>query len=385
MPRPARPSFGYFALILKPDAAALAALSKTEAAYLGLARWLDEKIGPDANADLVSLHRAWYAQAREAWALPSQMIALAFKDWAARRRGDEQAGIPYDSKLYVLRGLASVSLTTVDGRLPIPCVHTGFRSDAIGPTTARLVRTGEGWEFRVGVLDHQLVPETGGSAMSTESVLSRISRVVAGMAHAAVAAAEQANPEATLEQAIREIDSAAEEVRGELGKITAERHRLVARLQELDRERADLDVKIDTAVANGRDDLAEAGIARQLDIESQSGLLSKVRADVDEQVIQLERSLEAVRASRREAESRLGEMRRARAASGGVAGNAVGTADPVSRARAKVDRAQQLAERVTGVPAAPASDDAAALEELHRLHREDAVRERLARLKAKRG
>src|SRR5207253_346825 len=78
-----------------------------------------------------------------------------------------------------------------------------------------------GWEFRIVVAVAVL---KGDAVMATEGVFARVGRVVAGMAHAAVLAAEQSNPAAVLEQAIREIDGAADEVRTELGKATAERH-----------------------------------------------------------------------------------------------------------------------------------------------------------------
>ena len=61
---------------------------------------------------------------------------------------------------------------------------------------------------------------------ATETVVTRIGRVIAGMTHAAVSAAEQINPVAIIEQSIREIDSAADEVKAELGKAIAEKHRI---------------------------------------------------------------------------------------------------------------------------------------------------------------
>src|SRR5215831_14349465 len=118
------------------------------------------------------------------------------------------------------------------------------------------------------------------------------------MTHAAINAAEQSNPAAVMEQAIREIDSAADEVRAELGKATAERHRIVARTKELERERTELDHKVAAAVESNRDDLAEAGIARQLDIESQSAVLDRLHGDVEAQIAELQTSLDAARASR---------------------------------------------------------------------------------------
>jgi phage shock protein A len=217
--------------------------------------------------------------------------------------------------------------------------------------------------------------------MATEGVFARVGRVVAGMAHAAVSAAEQANPAATLEQAIREIDGAADEVRTELGKATAERHRIVARAKELERERGELDHKVAAAVESGRDDLAEAGIARQIDIESQSAVLQRLHADVEAQVAELQASLEAARASRREAEQRLADLRRSTGDNGGH-GPGVAGASTVSRAQAKVERAQAAAERITGVPSDNGSADAAALEDLSRLHRDQMIKDRLAKMKA---
>src|SRR5262249_60545370 len=76
-------------------------------------------------------------------------------------------------------------------------------------------------------------------------------------------------------------------------------------MKQLEEERATLEQRIDTAIKNGRDDLAEAGIARQLDIEAQSNLLAQLRAEAEGEIQKLESSLAAIRASRREAEDRL--------------------------------------------------------------------------------
>ena len=67
------------------------------------------------------------------------------------------------------------------------------------------------------------------SVSAGPAVVARIGRVIAGMTHAAIGAAEQANPAAIIEQSIREIDGAADDVRAELGKVMAEKHRLGAR------------------------------------------------------------------------------------------------------------------------------------------------------------
>src|SRR3712207_2346257 len=124
------------------------------------------------------------------------------------------------------------------------------------------------------------------------------------MTHAALDQAEGAQPVAVLEQAIREIDAAAEDVRVELGRAIAERHRLQSRRDELAGELRGLDRQLQVAVRQGRDDLAEAGIERQLDIEAQTKVLDTLLAETDHRIAQANDTLDAVRASRREAESR---------------------------------------------------------------------------------
>ena len=210
--------------------------------------------------------------------------------------------------------------------------------------------------------------------MATETVLARIGRVIAGMAHGAIDQAEKANPAGVLEQALREIDQAADEVKLELGRATAERHRIHARRSELAAELADLDGKIKIALGGARDDLAEAGIERQLDIEAQIKVLDTLVGDVDQRIAQLNETLDAVKASRREAEQRLADLEKSSvAASQGAATRR----DPSD----KVERAEAAIRRVTGVPAGP-GPSGKAVDELHSLARQHAVKERMARLKA---
>src|SRR3712207_9387320 len=92
--------------------------------------------------------------------------------------------------------------------------------------------------------------------------------------------------------------------RSELGRAIAERHRLQSRRDELAGEVRDLDRQLQVAVRQGRDDLAEAGIERQLDIEAQTKVLDTLLAETDHRIAQANDTLDAVRASRREAESR---------------------------------------------------------------------------------
>ncbi len=372
-------AFGQCRLALHPDAGKAVSLRRMLGAYADLLAWLDITVPDAQSADLVALHRHYYEAARARSQLPAQSVVLALRDWAQRRRGLIVEGMPYDEKLFSVRGIQSLSLATLEGRVIVPFSVADYGDSWHGSAPARLIDLGSRFEFLISAELATVETALKEKNMATESALSRIGRVISGMTHAAITAAEQSNPPAVMEQAIREIDSAADEVRAELGKAMAEQHRTDARRKELLRERDELDEKLQLAVAQGRDDLAESGIARQLDIEAQVSVLDRLLSDVADRIAQLNQSLDAVRASRREAEERLQEMRKAeQSAATDVA------ASPGARngAAAKVEKAAAAIARVSGVPSGPGQEQAGAIEELNRMARDHAIQERLARLKA---
>ncbi|WP_204272133.1 hypothetical protein, partial [Klebsiella michiganensis] len=72
---------------------------------------------------------------------------------------------------------------------------------------------------------------------------------------------------------------------------------------------AALDDKIRLAVSEGRDDLAKAAVARQIDLEAQIAALDKALADSAERIDDGQKAMQAVLATRREAEARLAELK----------------------------------------------------------------------------
>jgi phage shock protein A len=372
--------FGQCRLTLHPDAAGIAALRRSLDAYRDLLIWLDEAVPADQSADLVALHRQFYEPARARSHLPAQAVVLTLKDWAQRRRGLNVEGMPFDEKLFSVRDIQSLSLATVDGRISVPFALTDYSEVWHGSAPARLVERGGRFEFLISAELAFVETALKEKNMATENALSRIGRVISGMTHAAISAAEQSNPQAVMEQAVREIDSAADEVRVELGKALAEQHRVDARRKELLRERDELDEKLKLAVAQGRDDLAESGIARQLDIEAQAAVLDRLLDDVADRIAQLNQSLDAVNASRREAEERLKELLKSQHATGQ---ETVASAGGKNNAARKVERAEAVISRVSGVPSGPAHEQAKAIDELNRLAREQAIQDRLAQLKSR--
>lgn len=369
------PSSAACRLSLAPAPAAAAALEETLVTRDALLDWLDGAAAPSQTADLVALNRQFYEAARARFRLPAQMTVLALRDWTRRRRGEAAEGLALDEKLFSIRSVSQASIATLRGRQHVPFRIAGYLPGWHDNASARLRRGPTG--FEVHVATEAAIPQEERS-MATENIVSRIGRLIAGMAHGAVDSAERANAKPVLEQAIREIDAAAEEVRGDIGRKTAERFRVAARRKELAAELADLDGKISLEVEQARDDLAAAGIERQLDIESQLGVLDALLKDIDDSLAQFNATLDAVRASRREAEARLSELARSLAAAPALADAAAGGH---GRAAARVERAEAAVARVTGVPGgiAPAGP---AVDELRQLARQHAVAERLARLKS---
>jgi phage shock protein A len=373
-------------LSLYPDASSALAFDRIMEAHARLLDWLDTSVPAGHAADLVALHRSFYEAARAMSGLPARSVTLAFKDWVRRRRGEVIEGLPLDEKLYSIKGIESVSIATLSGRVTIPFQVEDYGEGWSDPAPARLVKRTNGFELIVSIaLDapNTTVKLQEEQMLATESAVKRIGRVIAGMTNLAVDLAEGVNPDAVLAQAIREIDAAADEVRVELGKATAERHRIDVRRQQLLREREELAAKVRIAIDENRDDLAEVGISRQVDIEAQVNVLDRLMADADDKIEQLGQTVDAIAASRREAEQTRKEYQASRASATGDENGASG--DKVSGAMTKVARAQAATSRITGVPASAPNSDARALDELAELQRQREVRSRLERLKSGRG
>lgn len=221
----------------------------------------------------------------------------------------------------------------------------------------------------------------------SESIATRVGRLISGSLHAAVAAVENAAPDVVMEQAVREIDGAIDEVRAELGKVLAARHLANQRLAEENRRHEEFSAQIEVAVAQKRDDLAEAAIARQMDIEAQLPVLEAALTDGAARQKELEGFVAALQGRRREMEAELQAFRAAQkvtesalAAEGGMAGS--------GSAERKAERAESAFARVmnqAGVPTvAGGTRDAAKLAELNELSRQNRIRERLEAVKAAR-
>jgi phage shock protein A len=359
---------------LAPDDNAAAALRETIAEYGRMLEIIGE-LAVSAGSNLVTLHSLAYETVRTRTRLPSRLVTLGLRDFAARRAGEDVPGIPLDDKLYALKSASELSISTVAGRVIVPFDVAGYTDGWRGSLPARLIFEQGAFELRIGVTPHISTEE---KTMIHEGILSRMGRLIAGVAYATMDKAEGANGVAIVEQAIREIDSAAEEARAELGKSRAEEHRIASRRAEISEEITALEDKIRFALKEGREDLAKAAVARQIDLEAQVAAIEKALADVAERIEEGHKAMQAVLAARREAEARLADLKRSvqkHDADGGATGRRSSPDLTVAKASAAVTR-------VTGVPGGTAAGSAE-LEELDRIHRDRAIAERLAQFKGK--
>src|SRR6267154_3618343 len=113
----------------------------------------------------------------------------------------------------------------------------------------------------------------------TDTIASRVTRVIGGSVHALLDAVENVAPEATMAQAIHEVYQAIDEVRSELGRVEAVKHLATSSLNKLNTQKETLAEQTDIAVAKGDESLARAGIAKQIDIDDQIPVLQRSLQD----------------------------------------------------------------------------------------------------------
>ena len=278
--------------LLTPSADDMAAIRATLADYAVMMGILDE-LGRErgASANVVALHEQAYATIRERTRLPARLVTLGLRDHASREAGSALNSLPLDGRLYAIKSPTHLSLATVEGRRLIPYSVAGYAAGWSDHAEARLMLTDDKTLVLVGIASAVQQKE---SAMTTEGMLSRIGRVIAGVAHGTVDALEGANAIATVEQSIREIDAVADDARAGAGKARAEEHRLKAKIAEINDEIEDLVGKIETGLASGREDLVKPVIGLQIDLEAQRAALETALAEAVEKIDEAGKALQAV-------------------------------------------------------------------------------------------
>ena len=220
----------------------------------------------------------------------------------------------------------------------------------------------------------------------SETLSRRVGRLVSGGFHALIDAAENLAPEAVMNESIREIERAVDEVRAELGKVLAQKHLAAKKMAEESNRHEAIDANLQAAVDAGRDDLAEAGIAEQMDIEARLPILENTIADCAAQEKELEGFIAALQAKKREMQQQLQDWRAAQQ-SMGTGKTAGGNGSDLNRITRDAEKSGNAFDRVMGrqnsVHSSTDAAQLAKLKELEDLSRNNRIAERLAALKAK--
>ena len=219
----------------------------------------------------------------------------------------------------------------------------------------------------------------------SETLSRRVGRLVSGGFHALIDAAENLTPEAVMNESIREIERAVDEVRAELGKVLAQKHLAAKKMADESNRHEAIDANLQAAVDAGRDDLAEAGIAEQMDIEARLPILENTIADCAAQEKELEGFIAALQAKKREMQQQLQDWRTTQQ-SMGTGKTAGGNGSDLNRIARDAEKSGNAFDRVMGrqnsVHSSTDAAQLAKLKELEDLSRNNRIAERLAALKA---
>ena len=191
-----------------------------------------------------------------------------------------------------------------------------------------------------------------------------------------------------LEQAIAEVDAALDEVKAELGRVTAQKYHVSKAMTKLNEEHSRIEEQTMEAHKQGRKDLVEAAISRQLDIEDQLPALESQLGELGRQEEELNKAIAGLVAKRNEMDDELFEFKQAQkeAAATGSTDTPAGTSAH-GGAAAKADRAERAFSRVlqdaTGVRRTAikaGSEESAKLVELAHLNKKARIEARMKEL-----
>ncbi len=221
----------------------------------------------------------------------------------------------------------------------------------------------------------------------TENIAGRVKRIISGGIDALVSTVENAAPVAVMEQAIAEVDQAIDDVRADIGRLIAQKHLIGKELAAKNGEHEDLAERTELAIQQSRDDLAEAAVSRQMDIEAQIPILEHDLAETGEKEKELEGYILALQAKRREMEV---DLKAALAAERDEAsmGAPVPAAAVADRSVTNASRAFERAMSAKSGVSLDRDHDVkaqASLRELDEMARQNRVRERLEAVKARIG
>ncbi len=220
-----------------------------------------------------------------------------------------------------------------------------------------------------------------------ESIFARMSRLLSATVEESVDRMGKAGGEAVMREAIREADRAVDQVEREMDIVVSRRLQAKRQRQLLAKRLDELSEKARFALDQGREDLAEAALSRQIDFEAQAESLNDVQVEASEEETRLAEGLAALKARKIQMEEALASYVSAKSEAPPRSGAAA--TRPERSAKKKVDAAEQAFDRamkgVVGTGLQRTDSDAIhRVAEIDGLQKRATIAERLAALKADR-
>jgi phage shock protein A len=217
----------------------------------------------------------------------------------------------------------------------------------------------------------------------TETLVVRVKRIVSANISDVVDRLEKSQAEIVMKEAVREVDRAISDIRTEQGKALQRSKQASNQIESYTAKLADLNVKLDFAVSQNRDDLAKAAISRQVDFEAQVKVLTEAAADAEAEQLKLADYVVALDARKRDMESELKVIAQAKAEAEAAMPDVMKKDGPIARADNAAEafkRAMESANHLSGAKSA-SSEDSAKLAELDKLSHAEMIERRLQEAK----
>lgn len=218
-----------------------------------------------------------------------------------------------------------------------------------------------------------------------EAFYMRAKRVVSVGIEGTLDKVERASGTSMMRQAIREVDHAIDKVQREIDAATDRKIQAGSQQESIQKKAKEWGEKAVFTLAKGRDDLAEASLSRQLDLEAQAKQFGEIKTAAKEEADRLAEVLPALMARRDEMNVELAEFQKA------IRDTQLGGTEKADFERSierKVENARRTFERSMGLVAdsegssidAEFAKNAAEIDELQR---SSEIEERMAALKKK--
>lgn len=220
----------------------------------------------------------------------------------------------------------------------------------------------------------------------SESIYVRIRRIIKANIEDAIDSIERAGGTTVLRQAVRELDAIVEEAKRERDQATARRLQAV-RQRQLYTERLDsMMEKAEWAMKQGREDLAEASVLRQMEFEQQIENLKETEAKASEQEHELEAALATLEIRKAQMEDELAAIEEYQAEAGELVGGEIVDTNKLREKRA--ERAEATFDRImkqtTGSSGMSIDiETSKKLGELDQMQKRSKVEDRMAELRKK--